>query len=346
VDFKGPKLPTVRLAAAQIAPVFLDRDRTVEKACEAIREAGRNGADLVAFSEGFIPGHPLWYYYFPATSPESLEFAERLFNNSVEIPGPTVDALCEASQAANVNVVIGVCQRLPGTTGTMWNSQLFISRSAGILGVHQKLVPTVSERLVHALGSGRGMRAFPMDIGPVGGLICGENSNPLAIHRLLSQQMRVCVSSWPYSTFPAWDGPNISDIGMMVGRSAAYMAKCFLINACGTLTPDVANMMTRTEGERAQLINNLGGSTIISPTGKVLAGPAGRGEEIIYADVDLEEIVRNKLVHDFAGHYQRMDVFSFATHGSDPNLVTDMEPDSSYAVLDAAVDWDLPVASS
>ncbi|MBO0876529.1 MAG: hypothetical protein J2P19_24400, partial [Pseudonocardia sp.] len=53
---------TARLAAVQTAPVWLDREATVRKACELIREAGSAGADLVGFPENFIPGHPSWYY--------------------------------------------------------------------------------------------------------------------------------------------------------------------------------------------------------------------------------------------------------------------------------------------
>lgn len=310
----------VRLAAAQAAPVFLDRDATVRKACELIEEAGRAGADLVGFPEGFIPGHPVWYYHLPATSRESLRYAEQLFHNSVEVPSAATDALCAAAAAGNVNVVMGMCQRRPGTSGTMWNSQLHISRTGEILGIHQKLVPTVGERLVHAPGSGAGMRAFMTDIGPVGGLICGENSNPLAISALIYEQVRVHVASWPNYFAPTWP-PGMAETGVLTGRSTAYMAKCFVINACGTISPEVAAELAQTESDREFFADprNLGGSTIIAPSGDIIAGPAGPGDEIIYADVDLSDIVKTKLVHDFSGHYQRADVFAFAVLPSAPS---------------------------
>ncbi len=303
--------PTIRLAAAQAAPVFLDREATVEKACALIQEAGRGGADIVGFPEGFIPTHPVWYYHFPALSDESQGFAERLFHNAVEVPSEATDALCASAAAADVNVVMGICQRSEGTAGTMYNSQLHISRTGEILGVHQKLVPTAAEKLVHAPGSGAGMRVFPMDFGAAGGLICGENSNPLAIHRLLTHHIRVHVASWPNYFYPGWP-PRMAEAAVMTGRAIAYTAKCFVINACGTIAAADAAMLAQTDRDRHYLADpaNLGGSTIIGPTGEVLAGPAGPGDEIIYADADLGQIVRSKLVHDFAGHYQRMDVFS------------------------------------
>jgi aliphatic nitrilase len=99
---------------------------------------------------------------------------------------------------------------------------------------------------------------------------------------------------------------------MLTGRAIAYTAKCFVITVCGTIPAEDAELLIRTDRDRAYLADprNLGGSTIIGPTGDVLAGPAGPGDEILYADADLGQIVRTKLVHDFAGHYQRPDVFT------------------------------------
>lgn len=311
---------TVRLAAAQATPVFLDRDATVKKACALIREAGRGGADLVGFSEGFIPAHPVWYYHLPALAEGAVDRARRLFHNSVEIPSESSSQLCAAAAEAEVDVVIGICQKEKGTAGTMWNSQLFISREGDVVGVHQKLVPTIGERLVHAPGSGNGMRAFDMGVGRVGGLICGENSNPLAISKLLLDQTRVLVASWPNYFVPEW-GSNMSETSIIAGRANAYMMKCFVINVCGTISRQDAEEMADTDGHRGYLAepSNLGGSSIIGPSGEVLAGPAGPGDEIIFADADLEDIVSAKLVHDFSGHYQRFDVFEFQTHGSNPH---------------------------
>ena len=323
------RFPTIRLAAAQAAPVFLDRDATVRKACDLIREAGRQGADIVGFPEGFIPAHPVWYYHFPALSEESLGFAERLFNNAVEVPGESTDALCEAAAAADVNVVMGLCQRTPGTAGTLFNSQLHINRLGEIVGVHQKLVPTAAEKLVHAPGSGAGMRAFELDFGAAGGLICGENSNPLAIHALLASQVRVHVSSWPNYFAPRWP-PGMAETALLTGRAIAYTSKCFVINACGTIAPEDAAALAQTPEDRAYLDDprNLGGSTIIAPTGEVIAGPAGPGDEVICAEADLSQVVRSKLVHDFAGHYQRMDVFSFGLSPSEPHLQSSQHDDT------------------
>ena len=119
-------------------PFFLNGSLLLEKAIRFVEEAGQKGVDLLAFPEGFIPAHPVWYHFHPATGKKSLAFATELFKNSVEIPGPTTEALCAAAAKANVNVVMGVCEKRPKTMGTMYNTQLFISRQGRILGKHQK----------------------------------------------------------------------------------------------------------------------------------------------------------------------------------------------------------------
>ena len=93
----GDVYPVVKVAAVQAASVFLDREGSTEKACRLIREAGQNGARVIGFPEGFIPAHPVWYHHHSATGALSNRLAVELFKNSVEIPGPEVDALCAAA---------------------------------------------------------------------------------------------------------------------------------------------------------------------------------------------------------------------------------------------------------
>lgn len=126
----------------------------MQQAIDWIEEAGRRQVRLVAFPEGFIPARPIWYHFHPVSGRQSLEWAARLFDNAVTLGSPEIDALRSAAARARTNVVIGVCEKLPGTTGTMFNSQLFIGDHGELLGRRQKLVPTLGERQVHAPGRG------------------------------------------------------------------------------------------------------------------------------------------------------------------------------------------------
>jgi len=312
---------TIRLAAVQAAPVFLNRDASVEKACRLIREAGEGGAEVIGFPEGFIPAHPVWFHFHPVLSPESLEWGTELFKNSVEIPSPVTEALCEAAREADAYVVMGLCERRPGTTGTMYNTQLFIHREGRIMGKHQKIRPTIGERLVHTGGFGDTMRAYESEFGPISGLICGENQNPLAVFTLAADSTVVHVSSWPHFFQKGWH--TMGEVADLASRALSYMAKCFVINACGTIDKTMLEVLPASEEDRAFLEDpaNLGGSSIIAPDSRVIAGPLGAEEGILYADADLDLAVRSKLFHDFAGHYNRPDVFELRINTERPELL-------------------------
>ena len=129
----GDVYPVVRVAAVQAASVFLDREASIDKACGLIAEAAAGGARLIAFPEGFIPTHPIWYHHHPATGAIANKLAVELFKNSLEIPSPGFDKLCAAARDACAYVVMGVCEKRPNTTGTMYNSQLFIGPDGSYL---------------------------------------------------------------------------------------------------------------------------------------------------------------------------------------------------------------------
>src|SRR6476660_1557769 len=145
----GDVYPVVKVAAVQAASVFLDREGSTEKACRLIREAGRNGARVIGFPEGFIPAHPVWYHHHSATGALSSRLGVELFKNAVEIPGSQTEGLARAARDANAYVVIGVCEKMHNSLGTMFNTQSYLSPDGTLIGKHQKIMPTVGERLVH-----------------------------------------------------------------------------------------------------------------------------------------------------------------------------------------------------
>ena len=306
----GDSFPVIRAAAVQAASVFLDREGSTAKACALIREAGRNGAQLIAFPESFIPAHPIWFHFHPGTGRIGTELSVELFKNAVEIPGPEVAELQRAAADAQAYVVIGVCEKRPNTTGTMYNSQIFLSPDGSLLGRRQKLMPTVGERLVHTGGSGDSLSTFDTSFGPASALICGENSNPLAIFAMTAQYSRVHVMSWP-NHFPVSGRPMRERVSID-SQAFAQMSKAFVISACGTVDEQTVARLQLSEADQdvIRAPEFCGGSVIVSPDSQIVAGPLGNEEAILYADLDLEAGVRMKLRHDFAGHYNRPDIFS------------------------------------
>jgi nitrilase len=323
----GDAYPVVKVAAVQAASVFLDREGSTEKACRLIGEAGRNGARVIAFPEGFIPAHPVWYHHHAATGALANRLSVELFKNSVEIPGPQVAALCAAARAVNAYVVIGVCEKIPNTLGTMFNTQLYIGPDGALIRKHQKIMPTVGERLVHAGGHGDTFGAFDSEFGPMSGLICGENSNPLAVFALTAEGTRIHVMSWP-NHFPV-SGDPLKNRVAIDSQAFAQMSKAFVVSACGTVDERMIAMLEPTP-EAEKFLRNpdcCGGSVIVAPNSRILAGPMGAEEGILYAECNLELAILMKLRHDFAGHYNRPDIFQLHVNRTAPHIYAVHGPD-------------------
>lgn len=318
----------VRVGVVQAAPVWLDRDATVEKACSYIAEAGRVGVDVLAFGENFIPGHPVWYHFHPADGPESIAWAIRLFQSAVEISGEAVRALCDAAARASINVVVGITERQPASTATLYNTQLFIDSLGRVAGKHQKLVPTMTERLVHAPGRPEFQGVFPSEFGPISSLVCGENSNPLALAFLAALYPRIHVASWPEHVAPTSIG-SVRENSLLVSRANARMLGSFVLSACGVNSPEMVAEVARTEADLEFLEDptRSGGSSIINPAGQVIAGPLSADEEgLLTVVVDLDACLRARHVHDVAGHYSRPDVFQLVAKTRPTPLILDDIP--------------------
>jgi aliphatic nitrilase len=316
----GDAYGVVKVAAVQAASVFLDREGSTAKACRLIREAGAQGARVIGFPEGYIPAHPVWYHHHAATGAVSNRLATELFKNAVEIPGPTTDALGAAARDANAYVVVGVCEKLPRTMGTMFNTQVYLGPDGALIGKHQKIMPTVGERLVHMGGFGDTFGAFETEFGPMSALICGENSNPLAIFALTAEGTRIHVMSWP-NHFPTSGDPLRYRVAID-SQAFAQMSKAFVISACGTVDERMIEMLAA--GPEAEKFlrdpDCSGGSVIVAPNSRILAGPMGPEEGILYAECQLDLAIQMKLRHDFAGHYNRPDIFHLQINRSAPKL--------------------------
>jgi nitrilase len=316
----GDTYGTVKVAAVQAASVFLDREGSTEKACRLIREAGKAGARVIGFPEGFIPAHPVWYHHHAATGTLANKLAVELFKNSVEIPGPQTEALGQAARDANAYVVVGVCEKLPNTTGTMFNTQIYFGPDGSIIRKHQKIMPTVGERIVHMGGYGDTFGAFQSEFGPMSGLICGENSNPLAVFALIAEGTRIHVMSWP-NHFPTSGDPLRNRVAID-SQAFAQMSKAFVISACGTVDERMIELL-QPGPEAEKFLRNpdcCGGSLIVDPLSRIIAGPMGAEEGILYAECNLDLGIQMKLRHDFAGHYNRPDIFQVHINRAAPQL--------------------------
>jgi nitrilase len=313
-DYDGP--PFV-LAAVQAAPVFLDKAATTALVCRLIRQAGERGADVIAFPENFIPGHPYWFQFYNAYDAISRKFSVEYFKNAVEVPGPETQAIGDAVRDAGAWTVVGMCERDHGTLGTLFNTLVFFAPDGTIVGKHRKIALTNAERLVQAPGDGSTLRTYATPFGGIGGLICGENLNSLARNALFLQGQTIHVASWP--SFGGRFGREwLETIDLRV-RIAALEASMYVISAAAIWSEAMMDVLELDEAARASFSFRGGHSGIVAPNGTYIAGPTDEEESILLAQGHPEEIMRAKVSQDLSGHYQRFDIFQLSVSSARPH---------------------------
>ena len=307
---------SVRVAIVQASTLPSDLAGGLAKALALIEEAAKHGAQLICLGETFLPGYPAWLDFCPGAAlwnhaPVKEVFAE-LRANSVVVPGKETQALAEAAARLRVGIVIGISERVrdaPGH-GTLFNSLLFFDHEGCLVNHHRKLIPTHSERMIWGQGDAAGLRHAKMNNINVGGAICWEHWMPLARQHLHNSGEQIHVAVWP----------TVHEMHQIASRHYAFEGRCFVLAAgqimeAGALPSALSPVNTldpRTLIER-------GGSAIIAPDGRYLAGPVFDDEVILYATLDLQEIEKESMTMDVSGHYSRPDVFQLKVTISDRN---------------------------
>jgi predicted amidohydrolase len=296
----------IKVAAVQAGPIYLDLERSVEKAMALIAEAASLGAKLIVFPETWLPGYPAWLDCCRDVAlwdyePTKKVFA-RLMENSVVVPGPITEALGEAARQHEVVLNIGVHERVVEGSGrgTLYNAMLTFGADGALLNHHRKIMPTYTERMIWGQGDGASLRAVATDIGRIGGLICWEHWMPLARQVLHQSGEDIHVAAWP----------QVKEMNLIASRHYAFEGRCFVI-ACGAIMraselPDELELIDVLKPD--SLVLN-GGSAIIAPDGSLLAGPVFNEEVILTAEIDLSRIAEESLALDVTGHYSRPDIF-------------------------------------
>jgi nitrilase len=307
-------METVKAAAVQAAPVFLDRDATTDKACTLIEKAAGEGAGLVVFPETFIPTYPDWVWRTTPFSAQSADLFGRLFEQSVIIPSPTTDTLGEAAARAGAWVCIGVNEREEHGS-TLYNTQLYFSPDGALAAAHRKLVPTGGERLVWGMGDGSTLEVIDTPFGRLGGLTCWENYMPLARAALYAKGIEIYLA-------PTWDNSSVWVASM---QHIAKEGRMFVVgvNFCMKGSDVPAGVPHRDElyGGADDWLSK-GNSVIVGPQGNILAGPLVGEEGIIYADLDAAEAHRARHEFDVVGHYSRADVLQLHVNTDAVRAVT------------------------
>lgn len=299
--------PKVKVAAVQAAPVVLDREATLEKLAALAERAADNGARIIVFPEAFVPAYPASQVFGPVFGGFSDAKAgpafERLARNAVAVPSAATEAIGRVAKKARAHLCVGVNER--GKTGTLHCTLLLFAPDGELLQVRRKLVPTHDERMVWGPGEAVAPVAVESEHGPIGQLVCWENDMPLARFSLLLSGERIHLA-------PTADA---SDGWQATIRHIALEGRVFVIavNQYVTRAMYPHDFELKQALLRAPEVLSRGGSAIVAPDGRYLAGPLFGEEGLLLAELDMAEVTRARQLLDVAGHYNRPDVFRLVT---------------------------------
>ncbi|OCF42835.1 hypothetical protein I317_03312 [Kwoniella heveanensis CBS 569] len=332
-----PGLRRGPVVACHVAPVYLNTAACVTKAISLIGEASRDGAQLVVFPEAWIPGFPMWSAL--ANPLLNHDLFVKLAQESVFVDGQEIEDLKKACRKNGVFASIGFNERSRSSVGCLWNSSVLISDEGKILNHHRKMVPTYFEKLTWAPGDGAGLRVVDTGIGRIGGLICGENGNPLARYALAAQSEQIHISHWPpiFPTRPPSESGNFNLASATRIRVAAacFEAKCFGVVSGSPVGASARDLLVYRDPSSADILDNSprGSTMFIDPMGNQFGDEIhGEDEGIAYAEFDLNKCIEPKQFHDFVGGYQRYDVFNLNVNRSRQEPVAwqeDVRPERS-----------------
>jgi len=289
-------------AVVQDSPVVFDREATLDKAHGLALEARASGDDvrLIVFPEAFVSAYPKGLDFGARMGMRSAEGRDdfaRYFESAVEVPGPACERLGETARAAGAHLVIGVIER---DGGTLYCTALMFAPDGALLAKHRKLMPTALERLVWGFGDGSTLPVIETPVGRLGTVICWENYMPLLRTAMYAKgiELYCAPTADDRETWPA------------TMTHVALEGRCFVFSACQYLIrSDCPDDYAAIQGNAPDTVLMRGGSLIVSPLGKVLAGPHHDGPAILTAEIDRDEIARGKYDFDVVGHYARPDIF-------------------------------------
>ena len=309
-----------KAATVQTSPFFLNVEKTIDKAISFVKEAANNGAKLIAFPEVFVAGYPYWNWIM--TPVQGSKWYEELYKNSVDVTGPAIKRLCLAAKDNDIQIVIGINER-GKSYGEIYNTNLIIDNKGIIIGKHRKLVPTWAEKLTWSSGDGSSLKVYNTDIGPIGTLACGENTNTLARFTLLSQGELIHIAN--YISLPvAPPDYNMAEAIKIRAAAHSFEGKLFTIVSCSTISKEIMKFLKPDVPNVEELLErkNSAFSGFIGPNGATIGEPLIDDEGMIYADIDLAKCIQPKQMHDILGHYNRFDIFDLRVNTAPTRKIT------------------------
>ncbi len=293
------------VALAQISPVWLHKNKTIEKIKLYIVEAALKKCNLIVFGEGLVPGYPFWLSITNGAAfnnPIQKKIHAHYIQNSIQIESGDLDGICVLAKEYNIAIYLGIIERAANRGGhSLYCSLVYINEWGEIKSVHRKLQPTYEERLVWSPGDGNGLQVHPLKQFSLGGLNCWENWMPLPRMALYAMGENVHVATWPGSNY------NTEDITRFIAKES----RSFVLSVSSLLSihdiPDSTPFKNEIVAKAPEIMAN-GGSCIAGPDGEWIITPVINKEGLLIETLDINLVFEERQNFDLAGHYSRPDV--------------------------------------
>ena len=295
----------LKVALAQISPVWLDKKQTIQKIKNTIEEASKEKAELIVFGEALLPGYPFWIGLTNGATWNSSvqkEIHAHYVQNSITIEKGELASICNLAKEHHMAIYLGIIERAQNRGGhSIYASLVYINQDGVIKSVHRKLQPTFDERLTWAPGDGHGLQVHPLKNFTVGGLNCWENWMPLPRAALYGQGEDLHVAVWPGSDH------NTKDITRFIAReSRSFVISVSSLMQKSNFPKETPHFDKIIKNAPDTLVN--GGSCIAGPDGEWILEPVINKEGIFYETLDFSRVLEERQNFDVAGHYSRPDI--------------------------------------
>ena len=295
----------LKVALAQISPVWLDKQATLAKVETTILEASKEGAELVVFGEALLPGYPFWLALTDGAKWDlkvNKELHAHYIRNAIQLELGELDGICALAKKYGIAIYLGIMERAKDRGGhSIYASLVYIDQQGEIKSVHRKLQPTYDERLTWAPGDGNGLQVHSLKKFTVGGLNCWENWMPLPRAALYGQGENLHVAVWPGSEH------NTKDITRFIARES----RNYVISVSALMKkedfPENTPYLDKILETAPEVLAN-GGSCIAGPDGAWIVPPVLHKEGLIFQELDFNRVYEERQNFDPVGHYSRPDV--------------------------------------
>lgn len=296
---------TLKIGMAQISPVWLNKEMTIDKIKSCIVDAGVKKCELIVFGEGLLPGYPFWLSIMNGSEFNSTvqkEIHAHYVRNSIQIEAGELNGICELAREYSMAIYLGVIERAKNRGGhSIYCSLVYIDSKGQIKSVHRKLQPTYEERLTWAPGDGNGLQVHSLKNFCAGGLNCWENWMPLARTALYGLGENLHIAVWPGSE------SNTVDITRFIAKeSRSFVVSVSSLMSVEDFPEDTPHLERILENAPKVLAN--GGSCIAGPDGEWVVAPVTDKEGLIVSTIDYNRVLEERQNFDPVGHYSRPDV--------------------------------------